>query len=154
MPDTTHEQLVTEIARDLVAQAAPQELFLFQETSEAYFKNPGKMLKGLSGKDEPLGFGLVEIGSAILMSPIVLAVVDEATKALAEEVTEAGFVKKLIRKLFHRSEERKNAPPQLTQEQMEQVRKQAFDSARQFNLPESQAALLADALIGRLALAR
>ena len=37
MPDTAHEQLVTEIARDLVAHAAPQELFLFQETSEAYF---------------------------------------------------------------------------------------------------------------------
>ena len=154
MQNAAHNQLVTEIAYDLLAQIAPGEMPLFQETSEAYFKNPDRMLKSLKGKDEPLGFGLVEIGSAILMSPIVLAIVDEATRTLAKEVTESGFVKQLVKKLFHRSQERRNPPPRFTQEQMEQVRKQAFDSARQFNLPESQAALLADALIGRLALAQ
>ncbi len=154
MSNEAHNQLVTEIAHGLIVQFATQELPLFQETSEAYFKNPGRMLKGLEGKDEPLGFGLVEISSAIVMSPIVLAIVDEVTKALAEEIPASGFVKNLVKKLFPGSKEQKNAPSRFTHEQMEQVHKQALKSARQFNLPESQAALLADALVGRLALAQ
>lgn len=71
MTDVAQKELIASIARDLIAQTAPQELPLFRTTSEAYFKNPEKMLKGQAGKDEALGFGVMETASAIMASPIV-----------------------------------------------------------------------------------
>jgi len=56
------------------------------------------MLKQGTSKDESLGFGVVEVGSAILMSPIILKIVDEAIKSIVEEVKETGIIKKLLKR--------------------------------------------------------
>src|SRR5437660_8088092 len=103
MTEITQNQLTTNVAHNLIAQIAPQELPIFQVTSEAYFKNPDKMLKGQQGKDEMLGFGF-ELASAILMSPIVLAIVDDVVKVIVgevipNEIKESGIVGKMFKKL-------------------------------------------------------
>ena len=51
---------------------------------------------------------------------------------------------------FAEKEEEKKAPL-LTFEQITQVRKVALERARQLDLPEAQAELLADSLVGSLA---
>src|SRR5438874_338517 len=98
MNDIDQDQLITQVAHDVVAQMVPQELPLFPTISEAYFKNPRKMREGQEGKEEMLGFGM-EVVSAALMSPIVLAIVNDVVQALAQEVTELGIVRKLLQKL-------------------------------------------------------
>ena len=50
MTDTAQQQLITDIARDVITQTAPHELPLFRASSEAYFKNPEKFLNGEAGK--------------------------------------------------------------------------------------------------------
>jgi len=65
-------QLVADLARDMVAEIAPQELPTFRAQSEAYFKDPERALKGQAGKDDMLGFG---VGAAVtFLTPVVLAV--------------------------------------------------------------------------------
>jgi len=78
MPYSVQDQLVSELARNLVANTAPQELPLFRPVSEAYFKDPDGTLKGQPGKDETLGFGVGE--AATFITPIVLAVMTDVLK--------------------------------------------------------------------------
>lgn len=151
MVDVARNQLVATVARDLVAQTAPQELPLFQATSEAYFKNPNKLLKGQSGKDEMLGFGVVEAASAVMASPIILNIVNDVVNLLIEEAKDAGLFKRIFGKSRSAGAETKNQRP-LTPELMTQMHQVAFEEARQYKLSETQAAQLADSLVAKLAM--
>ena len=151
------EGIVGDIARGLVAELAPHELPLLRATSAAYFKDP-KAVRG-KGKEDMLGFGLE--GAATFLTPIILAVSSEvfdllmgiARDALQAEGSDA--LRKAVRRLFKRSgpddEDAEGAGVSLTAEQVAVVRERAFAKARQLDLPESQCALLADALAGSLA---
>ena len=159
MVEVAQSQLVTNVAHDLIAQIAPQELPLFSVTSEAYFKNPEKLLKGQKGKDETLGFG-IEIASAVMMSPIVLTIVDEVIKVIVGEVIpgeikKSGIISKISKKLRPDKEKDKKVtlPLPLTLEQLKQVHDLTLSEAGRFNLPKPQAELLADSLVGSLTLA-
>lgn len=153
------ERLIAEVAREQVAQIAPQELPLFRAASAAYFENPKKALEGQAGKDEKLGFGL-EAG-IYLLTPIVLDVTGVVVKFLANEVLKSvqtessGLIREYVKRMFKKfrppEQEEEKKGPLLTFEQARQVRKAAFERARQLNLPEDQAGLLADSLVGSLA---
>jgi hypothetical protein len=153
MASTMQNQLVANIAYDLVAQASPQELPLFTVTSEAYFKNPGQVRKNQEGKDESLGFGA---GALVALSPIIISIVDQVLKYIVselipQEIKESG----VIGKIFKRKQTAPvplTLPLVLTPEQMRRIHAQAVQSARQFNLSDTQADQLATSLVGRLAL--
>ena len=151
MVDVARNQLVATVARDLVAQTAPQELPLFQATSEAYFKNPNKLLRGQSGKDEMLGFGVVETVSAMMASPIILNIVNDVVNLLVGEVKDAGLFKRMFGKPRSAGDEAKGQRS-LTPELMAQMHQVAFEKARQYKLSETQAAQLADSLVAKLAM--
>ncbi len=161
MTDAEQKQLVADLARDVVLQAAPQELPLFRLTSQAYFQNPEKALQKQAGKDELLGFGAAE--AVILLTPVVLAVMTDVLKFVMEAVQKSikeegsGLVSDAVKQMFKRfrSQEKQetHGPAPLTPEQLTQVRKLAYERARQFQLSEAKAGLLADAMVGGLAIA-
>ncbi len=154
------KELVADLARDLVAIAAPHELPLFRAVSEAYLNDPERALKAQRGKDEMLGFGMGE--AAVLLSPIILAVVTDVLRYVTEHVLQtvksegaalaSGAVKNMFKK-FRGEEKKEGKVSPLTAEQIAQVRRLSFERARQLDLPEAQAGLLADAVAGSLALA-
>ena len=49
--------LVAQLAEAVLAQAAPEELVVFDETAEEYFQDPDRVLSARGG-DEAVGFGL------------------------------------------------------------------------------------------------
>ncbi len=153
MGNISEHQLIEQMANGIVAEIAPQELATFQVISEAYFKNSSKMRKGLSGKEEILGLDIVS-ASSLLLSPIILTIVDTIVKSLSEKVAESGFFKRLLVKLHLAKKEEKKVtlPLSLTPAQLREVREQAISQAMQFKLPQKQAELLADSLIGKLSL--
>jgi len=164
MPDPAEQEIISELAREQVAQLAPDELPLFRPTSEAYFKDPTKTLKTQSGGDEVLGFGAQ--AALTFLTPIALAVVTEVVTFLVAEIgksiKEEGRVAvgQIVKNLFKRFRP-SNSPaspaasssPRLNAAQLTQVRKVAYDKARSLNLPEARAALLADSLVGSLVVA-
>ena len=87
MEDAVYNQTVSEVARELLAQLAPQEKALFRSISESYFKNPEKTLSDNSAKDEMLGFGAAE--TITLLTPVVLAVSGDVIKFLLGEAQKA-----------------------------------------------------------------
>jgi hypothetical protein len=155
----TH-QLIAEVSRAVVAQLAPQELPLFQPTCEAYFRSPASALKVRANKDTMLGFGTGEV--VALLTPIVLAIVAELVTFLTVDVRKVaadqsatmlvGFVKRMFERRRGDAKTREGAVAPLTPDQLAQVRRRAYEKARDLKLSEAQARLLADAIAGNLAL--
>ena len=156
--DEVQKQLISDITKELVFQNAPQELPLYRAISESFFKDPEKTLKGKTGKDEMLGFG---VGAAVMfLTPIALAVTADVVIYIAEEVVKnmieevssnraSDLVRKMFKKFRPAGNEGKEIPT-LSSEQLAQVHSRAFEKASQLNLPEAQARLLADSLVGSL----
>ncbi len=71
MPDQTHDLVIADVARMLIAQVVPQELPLFRAISAAYFAAPDKPIKFEGGKDNPLGFG--QGGTVTITTPAILS---------------------------------------------------------------------------------
>ncbi len=164
------DALVAQLARSAVSQAAPEELPLFRATSEAYFDDP-ESLKRTGSRDELLGLGVD--AALVLVTPVALAVARDVLNFVVAQVrnqaSEHGkdaFDRLADRLLGHGSEPEPEPepaadgaapaeaePPELTDEQLEQVRELALAKAQQLKLAPDKAALLADSLVGSLATA-
>lgn len=156
------DELVAEVARDLVAKTAPHELPLFRATSEEYFKDPERALSPPEGKDETLGFG---VGIALAMiTPVALEVVKSVIAFVSAEVGKTAkeesepLIRNAVRRLFRRGKDpaagASGAQPAtigLNEEQLAEVRRVALEKAEQLKLARDKAELLADALVGELA---
>lgn len=66
----SEKDLVAEVAQLVLQDAAPDELVIFDEVAEEYFRNPKEALSQQQ-RDEAVGFGLDEI----LLIPYVLDIV-------------------------------------------------------------------------------
>lgn len=153
MPDQVDRDVVADVSRQIVAEVAPDELPLFSVNSQAYFKNPKKALESSEGADDALGFGVELL--VPLLTPIVLSVVTEVVNHLTQSLSQqlAGKAEQLVGALFKRPGATAHPAPvlQLSPAQLSEVRSIAFTKARQLKLPEAEAALLADSVIGSLA---
>ncbi|MFL5356193.1 hypothetical protein [Archangium sp.] len=160
--DQDQARIISELSRDLISQMAPGELPRFEATSAAYFEDPDKVLRASSPQDEILDFSMGE--PLAQLTPAILAVVTQVVTFLAAEVhkqlkTESsGFVGELVKGMFKKFKERMGgkAPPKaptLTPELLTRVRETTLQNASRLHLPREQAKVLADALVGSLALA-
>jgi hypothetical protein len=157
------DELVAALARRAVASAAPGELPLFRATSRAYFEDPASLLTARAGADDMLGFGPGE--AALLLTPVALDVARRVVDFVLDHVrataeAEAGAaVEGATARLLHRvgvgdgpepAAQAAPEPPLLSPEQLREVRRVALEKARQMQLPEATADLLADSLVGGL----
>ena len=152
-------ELAVDLARDVLGQVAPQELPLFDVTSEFYRRDPDAV-EAQAGSDDMLGFG-AEVITA--MTPVVLSVAGAVVNVLLDQVRAAakaeseGVVRGIVRRLFRSAGAHRDSDVEpsiaLTAEQLGAVRRAALDQARALKLPDPDANLLADAMVGRLATA-
>lgn len=174
MSTLTDDELVVALARATVERAAPEELPIFPAASEAYLerRDPSKQTRG----DPMLGFGVD--AAVVLLTPVALTVAKDVLgflrvqlKKQADEHADEAF-DWLVKKLLRRGDDGKAEPgappapppeggaptpepepPELTDEQLEEVRALAIEKAKQLKLPKNKAELLADSLVGSLATA-
>jgi len=158
MENSMIEQLVGDLSRDLVTQVAPQELPLFRANSEVFFRNPDELAANRTSKDDMLGFG--DGGIVVLITPVVLMVTQQVVMFVMEQAKKSAqeqgstLIDESVKKMFKkfRPEDGKKPSP-LTAEQLAQVRKVALKKAQELKLSDERAKLLADALVGSLAIA-
>jgi hypothetical protein len=165
------QKLIVEATREVIAAVAPDELPLVTPIAAAYFANPDDTLRARTGKDESLGFG-VPADAAQLLTPIALAVITRVVSFLAEEIRASvqaeapDLVHDLVKRLFknlRRAEtqapasamhsEAQASGPTLTRQQLTHVREIALEKGRQLGLASNRAELLADSVVGGLAVA-
>jgi hypothetical protein len=169
MTELTKNQLIADLARDVVAEIAPQELPMFRAQSGAYFRDPEGALKRQAGKDEMLGFGTGT--AATFMTPAVLAVTTVVVNFVVAAVTESiqeeakDFLGEAVQSIFKklRSYEKKEGkkdegkqdvskeePLSLTPEHLKKIRELVVTQALQLGLSGKTAVALADSFTGRL----
>jgi hypothetical protein len=147
MTGSTQNELVGKIARDVVAQIAPQELPIFPAISQAYFANPADVLKNVKSEDRALGFGL---DPTLLLTPIVLTVLSDIFVFLVEiakKALEDGLgneTSEIIKRMFSRSDSSK--APVLTKQQITLIHGKVLTAAKKLRLSDDKAASLADAV--------
>jgi len=158
--DQAHALDWDQLAHDLVAELAPDELPLIDAAPGAFrVGNQRAVPRGRRQRDRALGYGID--GTVALMTPVILLVITKVIDHLADQLGErvadrvGGAVRTRIRRVFRRGKPAAAplppVPAALTAAQLGEVRTVAHDTARQAGLPEAKADLLADALVGRLA---
>ncbi len=158
MQQITQQQATTDLALMVIEQLAPQELPLFRETSEAFFRNPDAAMRSQVGKDEMLGFGMGE--AVTFISPLVIFVAQKVIEFAMEpskESIQQQFGDRVIRILVKIGLAKKpdvvGSIQPLTPSQLARARQLAIETLHQYNFPKDKRDLVADALIGKLALA-
>ncbi|MCZ1012948.1 hypothetical protein [Streptomyces noursei] len=99
---------------------------------------------------EPLGFGLDEV--AVLVTPVVWLVVDQAAKRIADSAVDGASKgsKALLRKVLRRPTA-SVVVPRLTPAQLGEVRRAVLEVAARRGLAQERAVAVADAVVSRLA---
>jgi hypothetical protein len=148
-----------------VERAAPEELPLFGPISDAYRADP-KALDSGKQRDAMLGFGVD--AAVVLVTPVALQVARDVLGFLHEQLRKRarehgeGAIDRILERIVGKKDEEPSAAaapaaaepvPELTDEQLGQVRALAFEKARSLKLSEERAELLADSLVGSLATA-
>jgi hypothetical protein len=148
--DADERALIQEFAAGLVEQLDADELAVFDETAEDYFRDPDGVLHP-KRRDESVGFGV----EAVLLSPVVLAVAGKVVEYLAGVVAEAvgetakPALLRLVRRVLRLGHDPEaTEPPPLTAAQVEQVRAIALARARDAGLDEGRSRLLAESIVG------
>jgi len=147
VPDEADE-IVKSIGHDLVSALAPEELPLYPALA-GQFDGTGGGRDRASG-DQLLGFGVGE--AAILLTPVILEFVRAFWDALAAQASDAT-VHGIVRYLRGRGG--KGTPGKtsaLTTGQLERVRAIAAQQASRLKIADDKAGLLADAIVGVLAI--
>jgi hypothetical protein len=152
------QQLATELAELVLAQVAPEELVILDDTAWDYFADPRATLDPRR-RDEPLGFGV----DVTLVCPYVLAVAGPVVTYLGSLVADGvhdaatSVIADRVRRLFRRpvsgyAASIAGAAPEvaLTPEQGRRIRGTTLERARALGLPDAQAGVLADAIVGSL----
>ena len=85
-PDEQHS-MVLALARSTVTEVAPEELPLFEPTSEAYFDASRR--GGGTATDEMLGFGVDAAAAAVLVTPVALEAARSVISYLVGELSSA-----------------------------------------------------------------
>jgi hypothetical protein len=157
MPNTADAALVTDVARDVLAEIAPDELPIFAAASRAYAADPAAALRGLGDKDDVLGFGLEALAAAA--TPVVLIVVTEvfqfltgvATKAATDGLTQG--ISETVRAMFKRfRSSAPSTPSVLTREHIAAIHGNVLLAAQRLRLPQDKARALANAVTAQLVL--
>jgi hypothetical protein len=158
------DRLITNLARETLAEVAPNELESFPAISKAYFRNPEKVLEKTE-TDKPLGSGTV-IGEAILI-PVLLwlanklvdLVWDIVKKPLEDALSDpvSRFIKRLLNKLGLVKKVRPKTLPKLTLFELQVVREKLLTDpnlprlARSYNLSNEQMSQLIDRMMNNFA---
>lgn len=149
MPEETDE-IVGALGRELVSDLAPEELPLYPSLLNQFQDGGRGRASKQSSDDQLLGFGAAE--ALTMLTPVILNFASSFWQALVAEAAQGSAHGILEYVKVHLPGRHKAAAvPPLTPDQLRLVRTVAEREARRLEVSEGQAGLLADAMMGVLA---
>ena len=147
MPDETAE-IVRSVGLELVSRLAPEELPLYPALV-SQFQGAKRGRGQASSGDQLLGFGAAE--AVTMLTPVILSFTSSFWQALVAEAARNSVhgVVECVKAHLPGRREAATGPP-LTPGQLQLVRTVAEREARRLDISQSQAGLLADAMVGVL----
>ncbi|MFJ8389407.1 hypothetical protein ACIQ9Q_33715 [Streptomyces sp. NPDC094438] len=146
-PDVTLRGVV----RDVVAKTAPEELPLVAALDRFDEAEMGRRFARGPKSREPLGFGLEEV--VALTAPVVWTAVQQVANRMAESGADSlvARIRSAVRgRLTRRVPD--TPLPRFGDTELAEVRRRVLELAQQSGLRTDRATLLAEAVVGRLAL--
>jgi hypothetical protein len=146
---------VRTVVRDVVAEAAPDELVVLDGLSGLEDGQVTRTFRRRRAPREPLGFGGMEV--SVLVTPVVWLVVNEAVRHATARAVDGAVeralprVRAAVRRLLRRPPAPSPPVPPLSAGQLAEVHRQVLDRAGEAGVEETEAAALADAVVSRLA---
>lgn len=150
---------VTEVARDVIRQLAPEELAVFDSVAEAWMADGGRQRQGKS-PGTSVGFGVEEVLLTELTFPIIAAAVGEVLGNFAEERVRVRVKRRKKRRpdaatvqadgTGATKSSESAARDVLTGEQAQAIRDACERHARTLGMSAAKAKVLADAVLGSL----
>src|SRR5262245_32214717 len=102
----TDRALVAELAQEIIADVAPEELDLFDDLSAEYFANPKPPDMSSKSGDDALGFGIGDmlIASTPAAAAMVSVVVAFATQVIVQAASDeaSDTIRERVKALFQR----------------------------------------------------
>lgn len=153
-PDT--RMLLCDVARDIVADIAPQELPIFPAVSSAWLADPDGAIRRRRRGEAALGFGLeaiftaATVGVLFVLTAVIKALAEAAVKAVAEglEREATAFVKAMFKRF--RQPGQAPLPRNVIEAQLATVRATVVSAGREMHLPEDQIEVLVKAVTAQL----
>ncbi len=154
MPTQDEQTLVAELTRDVLSDTAPEEVELFETDQQGWLDGTKTQSRG---RDEMLGFG-AEV--AILLTPYVISALTAAVRYLVKLFADCATAElqpratEWVRDIFGLSDKRAATkvpvavPPDIARKVRELTKQTCLDKG----LAEADAALISDAVAGRLVL--
>jgi len=142
---------LSELAREIVGEVAPEEIEIFDELVEEYYRDPTPPDLEQRATDDALGFGLGEMLAAatpavIAMTTVVFGfAVHVATQILVDESAE--FTRSRIKGLLMG---KKVEPVPFRREHLIKARQLALEEAKKYGMVEDDAQHMADSLLRRM----
>jgi hypothetical protein len=158
MKDSADATLVTEMARGILEEIAPEEVPVFAAASRAYLADPNGALRQLQSTDNVLGFGVEEV--TVMVTPVALLVASEIlpflTRVAAKGVEDGltGEISQIVKAMFARFRSSRDAPSPLTREHIDLIHRNVLAAARRQHLPTDKAQSLANAVTAQLVLSK
>jgi hypothetical protein len=145
------DEVIGSIGRQLVSHLAPEELPLYSSMLNRFLGGKAGRRRKRSSDDQLLGFGAAEV--VTMITPVILSFSCSFWDALVAQAAQDSVHTVVEYVKAHRPghHEDGGAPPPLTADQLQLVRTIAEREARRLDIPEKRAALLADAMVGVLA---
>lgn len=142
---------VADVVREIVAEEAPAELPVAEGLRRPGDGRAVRRLAGRRRRREPLGFGLGEM--VPLVTPVLWIALDETVRRSADDVAEGllAWARRLLRRIFRRPAPSRPIGP-FTQEQLQFLRKRAFELALEYGHERKDAEALAELLVARIIL--
>lgn len=142
--DGTPGVAVRDLVRAVVAEVAPAELPVVDALRQFDDATVVARLKGGGSGREPLGFGLED--AVYLATPVLWVALDETVRKVVDGVPRG------VRRIFGRKRAAPVVVPELTRQQVADVRQRVLELAAQSGLTPERAEALADRLAVRLLL--
>jgi len=122
-------ELVSRLSFEIMKEVAPDEIDLFQDIEEEFFKNPAALLEqDTKKKEKMLGFSVppgVEQLFTIFILPVVLGIIEKFLNRRTNE--------------------------KISEDDMNEIREAAYKNALSLGLKKERAGILADSMVGKIA---
>jgi hypothetical protein len=153
--ESADKTLVRELAEQIVAEVAPDEVEMFPALADVYLADPKRVLSRSGDREESLGFGVGEV--ELLLTPAAVYVAGAVVNHLADSIGRGvvGGGRQAIARLIRRWRNEKpvaDPPAELTRDQARELWRVVHEKGREAGLDEKTASLLADTVVAGLAL--
>lgn len=154
LPTAEEQELVAQLTRDVLADAAPEEIGIFESDERAWLQGTHK---SATARDDMTAFGVE--GIIVILTPYVIAAATAAVRYVAGVLAESAdeelrpLIRGWVRRIFRHDDAAQSEASEIAAlpvDVVKRVREVTLSTCLDMGLEKDDASLVSDAVAGRL----